>query len=229
MIDLKFYPDGKVPEQPHLYFIYGAGGTGKTSLLKQFKGKKLLITFDNSYEVVRGREDIDVLSIEPKDFKTLKDNLSIEIMERIKDGKYQVLCLDNATALQNIALDNIFNQYKDNRNNYQDLQIWFRRIGTYLRQCGLTVYVTAHQDKPNELGEVMPQMNFATFYAFTATFDFVGHIYKKDNEFWIDCDPEKKNHGKNRIDNRTSMKAEDLLNAKTKEKKENEVKEHEHN
>lgn len=53
VIDLKFYPDGKVPEQPHLYFIYGAGGTGKTSLLKQFKGKKLLITFDNSYEVVR--------------------------------------------------------------------------------------------------------------------------------------------------------------------------------
>lgn len=226
---MKFYPDGKVPEQPHLYFIYGAGGTGKTSLLKQFKGKKLLITFDNSYEVVRGREDIDVLSIEPQDFDTLKESLARIIMLKIKGGKYKVLCLDNVTALQNIALDNIFDQYKDNRNNYQDLQIWFRRIGTYLRQCGLTVYVTAHQDKPNELGEVMPQMNFATFYAFTATFDFVGHIYKKDNEFWIDCNPEKKDHGKNRIDNRTSMKAEDLLKTESEtkvEKKENEVEKH---
>ena len=52
-----FYENGEVPKQPYLYFVYGAGGTGKTSLLNQFEGKKLLMSFDMSTNVVRGRSD----------------------------------------------------------------------------------------------------------------------------------------------------------------------------
>ena len=57
---MKFYENGEIPKQPYLYFVYGAGGTGKTSLLNQFEGKKLLMSFDMSTNVVRGRKDTDI-------------------------------------------------------------------------------------------------------------------------------------------------------------------------
>ena len=72
-------------------------------------------------------------------------------------------------------------------------------------------------------------MNDKTFNAFTSTFDFVGRLYKNGKERLIDCDPATGNQGKNRIDDRTLIPAEDLLKKETKEKKEKEVKEHEHN
>ncbi|STD73252.1 phage nucleotide-binding protein [Enterococcus gallinarum] len=31
---MKFYPNGTIPEQANMYFVYGDGGTGKTSLTK---------------------------------------------------------------------------------------------------------------------------------------------------------------------------------------------------
>ena len=61
-------------------------------------------------------------------------------------------------------------------------------------------------------------MNDKTFNAFTSMFDFVGRIYKKDDSRWIDCDPEQGNQGKNRIDDRTLIHAEDLLEVKEEKK-----------
>ena len=127
MIDLKFYPDGKVPEQPHLYFIYGAGGTGKTSLLNQFEGKKLLISFDLSTNVVLGRKDTDVGMLEESDKEVIQEKVD-EILEYAvaNKDKYKILCLDNMSALQNLVLENIDGKSRDGRQNYQKLQLWFR-------------------------------------------------------------------------------------------------------
>lgn len=50
---MKFYESGKLPRMPNMYFIYGDGGTGKTSLFKQFHGKKFLFSFDQSTNVIK--------------------------------------------------------------------------------------------------------------------------------------------------------------------------------
>ena len=125
VINLKFYPDGKVPEQPHLYFIYGAGGTGKTSLLNQFEGKKLLISFDLSTNVVLGRKDTDVGMLEESDKEVIQEKVD-EILEYAvaNKDKYEILCLDNMSALQNLVLENIDGKSRDGRQNYQKLQLW---------------------------------------------------------------------------------------------------------
>lgn len=230
MIDLKFYPDGKVPEQPHLYFIYGAGGTGKTSLLNQFEGKKLLISFDLSTNVVLGRKDTDVGMLEESDKEVIQEKVDeiIEYAVANKD-KYEILCLDNMSALQNLVLENIDGKSRDGRQNYQKLQLWFREKGMYLRNSGLTVLATAHEidNKGNlDKGRYNPDMNDKTFNAFTSTFDFVGRLYKNGKERLIDCDPATGNQGKNRIDDRTLIPAGDLLKKETEENKENEVEKH---
>lgn len=211
---MKFYEAGKIPLTPHMYFIYGDGGTGKTSLFKEFEGKKLLFSFDLSTNVLIGDESIDVFKLEEQDMATMQANLGDLLGRAIASRRYQAICLDNVTALQNMVLENIDGASKDNRQNYQKLQLWFRQLGTYLRDSGVTVYATAHQidngsDKMQ--GRFEADMNVKTFNAFTSMFDLVGRIYVKNGERLIDLDPEQGNHAKNRIDDRTLIKANELI------------------
>ncbi|MYU50094.1 AAA family ATPase [Lactobacillus salivarius] len=218
---MKIYFNGEIPKQPYLYFVYGAGGTGKTSLLNQFEGKKLLFSFDMSTNVVLGRADTDIAVIEEHDKENIQNLVEETLENAIKSKKYDVICLDNMSALQNLVLENIDGKSRDGRQNYQKLQLWFRQRGMYLRNSGVTVLATAHQiDNGGSLGNgrFSPDMNDKTFNAFTSMFDFVGRIYKKDGSRWIDCDPEQGNQGKNRIDDRTLIHAEDLLEVKEEKK-----------
>lgn len=222
---MKFYKAGAIPEVPNMYFIYGDGGTGKTSLFRQFKGKKLLFSFDKSTNPLRNQKDIDSMVVEEDDFPNIQQLIVGFLQRAIKSGDYDAIALDNVTSLQNLVLENIDNASKDNRQNYQKLQLWFRQLGTMLRESNVEVYATAHQvdngtSGLTSKGRYAADMNEKTFNAFTSMFDFVGRIYKQDGQRWINCDPEAGNHGKNRIDDRTQFKADELLTPK--QEKENE-------
>lgn len=213
---MRFYKQGKVPLTPHMYFVYGDGGTGKTTLFKQFPGRKLLISFDLSTNPLIDDESIDVAVVETGDGPKIQETVMYWINGAIKSGKYQALALDNLSALQNLVLENIDNRAKDNRQNYQKLQLWFRELSMLLRTSGLSVYATAHQvdNSANGLtdgGRYAADMNEKTFNAFTSTFDLVGRIFLKDGQRWIDLDPEQGNHAKNRIDDRKLIKANELI------------------
>lgn len=219
---MKFYKAGEIPEVPNMYFVYGDGGTGKTSLFKQFKGKKLLFSFDKSTNPLRHQKDTDFMVVEEDDFANIQQ-LTVGFLQRaIKSGEYQAIALDNVTSLQNLVLENIDNASKDNRQNYQKLQIWFRQLATMLRESNVTIYATAHQIDNGTggltgAGRYGADMNEKTFNAFTSVFDFVGRLYVQDNQRWIDCDPESGNHGKNRIDDRTKFHAKELIESKQEE------------
>ena len=101
---MKFYESGKIPPTPHMYFIYGDGGTGKTSLFKDFPGKKLLFSFDLSTNVLIGDESIDVFKLEERDMPIMQQELGDLLSRAIGSGRYQAICLDNVTALQNMVL-----------------------------------------------------------------------------------------------------------------------------
>lgn len=209
---MQFYEGGKIPQTPNMYFVYGDGGTGKTSLLKQFKGKKLIFSFDMSTNPLKDVKDVDAFVVEENDGPNIQNTVQDLLVRAVNSGKYDVICLDNMSALQNLVLENIDNKAKDNRQNYQKLQLWFRSLGMYLRNSGVTVYATAHQISIDPtLDKYMPDMNEKTFNAFTSMFDLVGRIYVKGDERMIDLDPEQGNHAKNRIDNRKLIKANELI------------------
>ena len=213
---MKFYEDGNIPEIPNMYFIYGDGGTGKTTIAKQLPGHKLLFSFDLSSNVLIGDKNMDVVMFEEKDAPQIQQRFTNLLMRIIATDKYGTIVLDNVTALQNLVLENIDNASKDNRQNYQKLQLWFRQLGTTLKESGKTIYATAHQvdNGTNGLdgaGRFAADMNEKTFNAFTSMFDLVGRIYVKDGERLIDLDPEQGNHAKNRIDTRTLISANELL------------------
>ncbi|RNE21632.1 AAA family ATPase [Lacticaseibacillus paracasei] len=214
---MKFYESGKLPRMPNMYFIYGDGGTGKTSLFKQFPGKKFLFSFDQSTNVIKPDDQMDTAIVEEADFPTIQATVSKWLQRAINSHKYDAIALDNMTSLQNLVLENIDNASKDGRQNYQKLQLWFRQLGTMLRNSGVTIYATAHQidngaSGIGENGRFEADMNAKTFNAFTASFDLVGRLYKKEGQRMIDLDPEQGNHAKNRLDDRTLIKADELLN-----------------
>lgn len=212
---MKLFKNGDLPPQCHMWFIYGDGGTGKTTLFKDVPGKKkLLISFDLSTDVLRGAKGIDIAIIEQGDMPSIQ-----QMVERCLNwavNEYDAVCLDNMSALQNMALENIDGASKDGRQNYQKLQIWFRTMGTMLRQSNINVYATAHQvDKGPEFmnGRYEADMNVKTFNAFTSMFDVVGRLYLQDSKRVIDLDPERGNHAKNRLDDRKLINANELFQA----------------
>ena len=214
---LKFYPNGSVPEQANMYFIYGDGGTGKTSLTKQFKGTKILFSFDLSTNVIRGEKDTSVVQLESGDAPNIQMLVSKWLSKALRTSDYDIIILDNITALQNLVLENIDGASKDGRQNYQKLQLWFRQLGVQLKESNKTIYATAHQvdNGANGLdgkGRFSADMNEKTFNAFTSMFDVVGRIYLDQGKRLIDLDPEKGNHAKNRLDNRKLIEAKELIN-----------------
>lgn len=218
---MRFFTPGNFPEHHNMYFIYGDGGTGKTSLLKQFKGNKALFSFDLSYNAVKDTGDITLAVLEGTDIPIIQRVVWDNLVAAVNSPNIDVICLDNVTALQNYVLDNIEHAAKDNRQNYNAMQKWFRDLATLLRQSNKTIYATAHAiDKGkngiDEQGRYEADMNIKTFNAFTSMFDLVGRIYIKDGKRWIDLDPEQENHAKNRIDDRTLISADELIEPKQK-------------
>ena len=213
---MKFYPNGSVPEQANMYFVYGDGGTGKTSLAKQFEGNKMLFSFDLSTNVIRGVKDISVVQLESQDAPNIQALVNKWVYSALNKPEYEVIILDNMTALQNLVLENIDGASKDGRQNYQKLQLWFRQLGTRLRESNKTVYATAHQIDNgiaglDGKGRFSPDMNEKTFNAFTSMFDVVGRIYIDGGKRLIDLDPENGNHAKNRLDERKLVEASELI------------------
>lgn len=216
---MKFYPNGTVPKQANMYFIYGDGGTGKTSLTKQFEGNKLLFSFDLSTNVIRGEKDTSVVQLEMGDAPNIQMLVQKWLSKALRTSDYDIIILDNITALQNLVLENIDGASKDGRQNYQKLQLWFRQLGVQLKESNKTIYATAHQvdNGANGLdgkGRFGADMNEKTFNAFTSMFDVVGRIYIDQGERLIDLDPENGNHAKNRLDNRKLIEAKELINKK---------------
>lgn len=219
---MKFYPNGTVPKQANMYFIYGDGGTGKTSLVKQFEGNKMLFSFDLSTNVLIGEKDISVVQLESGDAPNIQSLIDKWVLGALSKPEYEVIILDNMTALQNLVLENIDGASRDGRQNYQKLQLWFRQLGTKLRESNKTIYATAHQvdngaSGLDGKGRFSPDMNEKTFNAFTSMFDLVGRIYIDDDKRLIDLNPENGNHAKNRIDDRKLIEAKELINNHQKE------------
>nr|DAH74984.1 MAG TPA: AAA domain protein [Caudoviricetes sp.] len=212
---MRFFKNGELPPQAHMWLIYGDGGTGKTTLFREAPGeKKLLISFDLSTDVLRGAKGIDVGIIEQGDMPSIQHTIEQWLSKAV--STYDTIGLDNMSALQNMALENIDGASKDGRQNYQKLQLWFRQMGTMLRQSNVNVYATAHQiDKGPEFmsGRYEADMNIKTFNAFTSMFDVVGRLYLKDSKRVIELDPEQGNHAKNRLDDRKLINASELFQA----------------
>lgn len=201
--------------------IYGDPGVGKTSLVKNHPAThKLVITFDQSHEVLRGIEGVDVMVPSIEELKEMHNILPSVIAEAAARG-YGLIVLDNVSNVSETILDTLKAQYKDNRLAYVDLQNWFRQLAQYMKTLPVEFLVTAWESAEQEVIGVntitryKPTMNAKTRSMFTGLFDFVGRLHiNSDNDRIITTAPNEYTFSKNRLSDKSEFLATELWKQK---------------
>lgn len=74
-----------------------------------------MITFDKSTNPIRADKDTSITVIEEQDAPIIQRLVEKAIRKVISSTEYEVIILDNVTALQNLVLENIDGASRDGR------------------------------------------------------------------------------------------------------------------
>ena len=203
--------------------IYGKPGNGKTYLINYLKGKTLILDMDHSSKTIAGNENIDIIQFDrthPSDFMT---EFLTELPELIKE--YDNLVIDNITSWQS---DWFIEQGRKSKNGItnelQQYNMWtnyYLRVLTTIYSQPINIFVTAWestQDLTLESGQMItqyvPDIRKQVLSQTLSLTDVVGRIQvnPKTGGHGILLEGSDGLYAKNRLDNRTVCKAEELFN-----------------
>lgn len=111
---LNITPATEITDTSATYLIYANPGLGKTSAIKYLKGKTLVIDIDKSSAVLKGSENIDIVSIDTHNIW----NTWIETVTELLRGdysQYDNIVIDNVSELFRAALANLGRDGKNDR------------------------------------------------------------------------------------------------------------------
>ena len=165
--------------------IYGKPGIGKTTLIKQLKGKTLVLSLDNSQRVLAGSENIDVVEFDRNQPTDCMTNFLKEVDEILPE--YDNLVIDNISSFQS---DWFIEQGRKSKNGIsnelQHFSQWtnyFLRVLTAIYSKPVNIYVTAWEDTRDlnlETGQIItqyvPQIRTSVLSQLLGLTDVVGRI-----------------------------------------------------
>lgn len=203
--------------------IYGKPGNGKTYLTNYLQGKTLILDMDHSSKTIAGNENIDIIQFDrthPSDFMT---EFLIELPELVKE--YDNLVIDNITSWQS---DWFIEQGRKSKNGItnelQQYNMWtnyYLRVLTTIYSQPINIFVTAWestQDLTLESGQIItqyiPDIRKQVLSQTLGLTDIVGRVQvnPKTGGHGILLQGSDGLYAKNRLDNRTVCKAEELFN-----------------
>jgi phage nucleotide-binding protein len=204
-----------------MYFIYGQGGVGKTSLVRFYPAAhKLVITFDASHEVLAGADGVDVMVPSMDELAHMNELIYGWITEAIGMG-YTFIVLDNVSNIAETVLDNLKLKYKDGRQAYGELQTWFRQLAQFMNNQPIDFLVTAWEEVKEEqialetVTRYYPMMNQKARSMFTGLFDFVGRLHINSvGARVITTAPNEYTFSKNRLSQNSEFPVDQLFNQK---------------
>ena len=211
--------------------IYGKPGLGKTFLIRHLKGNTIVLSMDNSHKVLEGIPNVDVRTIDEEgkisfDQEHPSEDINIflkEIDEVL--NQYDNLVIDNFSSFQ---IDWFVEQGRKSHNgisnevqHFSQWKNYFMRILTAIYKKPVNVYVTAWEDTHDlnlETGQIItqfiPQIRDAVLNPFLGLTDLVGRIIvnSKTGSRGLILEGSEGTYAKNRLDDRTACKIEDLFN-----------------
>ena len=209
------------------YVIYANPGVGKTSAIKHFPGKTLLIDVDKSSTVLAGAENIDIM---PRDtykmWESWMDAVNwLHDPENIKD--YDNIVVDNVTELFRSILTQLGREGKNNRvpgmDAYQRadfvLMDSFRALQRLNKRLIFTAWETNDlwtKSDGQTVNRAMPDIRKPILNNFLGLADVVGRLVvtrdeeEKEKRGFI-LQPREDIYAKNRLDDRKGCTVDELI------------------
>lgn len=210
--------------------VYGKAGLGKTSLIRHLKGKTIVLSLDNSHKVLQNAPNVDVRTIDDegrisfdREHPSKDITLFLKEVDEVLD-QYDNLVIDNISSFQS---DWFIEQGRNSKNgisnelqHYNQWTNYFLRVLSAIYSKPINIYITAWEDTRDlnlETGQIItqyvPQIRTNVLNQLLGLTDIVGRIIvnPKTDERGLILEGSEGTYAKNRLDNRTACKMEDLF------------------
>lgn len=220
----------EITESYPTYLIYANPGMGKTTAIKYFPGKKLILDIDKSSSVLKGEKQIDIAKINTH-------NVWTEWQEAVRDllktpelfEEYDVIIVDNVSELFRASLANLGRDGNNNRvptqGDYQRVDFTILDSLRALSNLDKTIVFTAWETTDNyqtESGQVftrsMPDIRHKILNNFLGLCDVVARLVTTEDsdgnlKRGFVLQPNNSIYAKNRLSNAKGAKVEELFKA----------------
>lgn len=201
--------------------IYGKPGVGKTTAIKNLKGKTYILDLDNSTKVLAG-QNIDIFNFD----RNKPQSEIVEFLNSLSEieQEYDNLVIDNISSFEkDWFIERGKNSKSKINNEIQDYSAWnnyFPRVISAIYRANINVLITAWENQVpfttiegQQFMQYQPEIRDGVRDMFMGLTDIVGRlmINPKTNSRGVILQGNDGIFAKNRLDNRESCKVEELF------------------
>jgi len=206
---MKLLKNTELDNGANVYVVIGSVGTGKSSLVNNHEGKRLILSFDDSYSTLKRDEGLQVVADITSQELIDTERFLIELDKISKE--YDLIVFDNISAMQQMLVDEITDgKVSSNKNGqaaYGLTQKIMRKLVRWATKFDGDVLFTAWSKIDN--GFEVADLNSLAFNSVSGYAEILGRTYVDNGQYYVQLQPSLSGLAKNRVN-----KLEKTLNEK---------------